>query len=416
MSNSDTIRQSLSLNPTWSSSQSIFEELNFNIKSSLPSFTLTANERSARFDVRFLQETIGHHMMAVDMAKLSVDKAVNQDLRDLSQNIITTQSQEIETMQSWLKDWYGLSYEPEMKPGDQRMLDQMAKLNGADFEIDFMQEMTDHHKSMLSDAVPCVSRAGHTELSDLCQNIAKTQSSEINQMQTWLSERYGITDDNSIMGMSISGTTDYRNNYSNNYGQIVNGGFENGDFTGWSATGKAMLETSNFGSEPSEGKYYAALSTQFDTVPSYDIESFLNLPYGSLKSLGNGNIDEGSAMKTSFTAKAGDVLSFDWNFMTNEKDSTLAGDNKDFGFITLNSLPYNATDTSSSLQTSLTPFSDETGFKTLSIEIPFTGTYTLGLGVVNLGDPIYDSAFAIDNVKLLSVYDQNSISKMTSNT
>ncbi len=258
MSNSDTTRQSLSLNPTWSNSQSIFNELNFNTRSSLPSFTLTPNQPSARFDVRFLQETIGHHMMAVDMARLSVEKAINPDLRDLSQNIITTQNQEIETMQSWLKDWYGLSYEPEMASGDRRMLDRMANLNGADFEIDFMQEMTNHHKTMLSDAVPCVSRAGHSELSDLCQNIAKSQSSEIDQMQTWLSERYGITSDNSMMGMGISGTTDYRNSYSND-GQISNGGFENGDLTGWSTTGKAMLETSDFGSEPSEGKYYAAL-------------------------------------------------------------------------------------------------------------------------------------------------------------
>lgn len=415
MSNSDTTRQSLSLNPTWSNSQSIFNELNYNTRSSLPSFTLTPNQPSARFDVRFLQETIGHHMMAVDMARLSVEKAINPDLRDLSQNIITTQNQEIETMQSWLKDWYGLSYEPEMAPGDQRMLDRMTNLNGADFEIHFMQEMTNHHKSMLSDAVPCVSRAGHTELSDLCQNIAKAQSSEIDQMQTWLSERYGITSDNSMMGMAIPGATNYTNSYNNNDGQISNGGFENGDFTGWSTTGKAMLETSDFSSEPSEGKYYAALSTQFDTVPGYDIESFLNLPYGSLKSLGKGNIDEGSAIKTSFTAKAGDVLSFDWNFMTDEKDSTLVGSNKDFGFITLNSLPYNAADTSSSFKTSLTPFSDETGFKTLSIEIPVTGTYTLGLGVVNVGDPIYDSAFAIDNVKLTSVYDQNEMSPMTPN-
>ncbi len=79
-------------------------------------------------------------------------------------------------------------------------------------------------------------------------------------------------------------------------------------------------------------------------------------------------------------------------------------------------LTYNAADTSSSFKTSLTPFSDETGFKTLSIEIPVTGTYTLGLGVVNVGDPIYDSAFAIDNVKLTSVYDQNEMSQMVSNT
>lgn len=126
MSNSDTSRQSLNLSPTWSNYRSIFNEPNLNTRPSLPSFTLTANEPSARFDVRFLQETIAHHMMAVDMAELSVEKAISPDLRELSQNIITSQTQEIETMQSWLKDWYGLCYEPQMKPGDMRMMDEMV--------------------------------------------------------------------------------------------------------------------------------------------------------------------------------------------------------------------------------------------------------------------------------------------------
>lgn len=346
--------------------------------------TLAPSESASRFDVRFMQETTGHHQMAVDMAQQCVQKAINADLRSLCQNIITSQNQEIETMQSWLQDWYGYSYTPQMKPGDMRMLEEMAMMNGAEYEIHFMRDMIDHHKSMLSDAVPCTNRAGHGELSGLCENIVASQSSEIAQMQQWLGERYGISDNMNDQPMS---------NPTNN-----NGGFETGNFTGWSTIGMAEIETADFGTEPSQGTYYAALSTMFDTVSASALESFLGLTPGSLNDLETGNIEEGSAIKQTFTANAGDVLTFDWNFMTNELESTLVGSNNDFAFFTLTSSPSKLADPSSSFMTSLTQFADETGFETFSAELPASGTYTLGFGVVNVGDPIFDSALAIDNV------------------
>ena len=332
------------------------------------------------------------------MAQLCVQKAINADLRSLCQDIITTQTQEKETMLSWLKDWYGLSYMPEMRPGDMRMLDEMAMMSGAEFEIDFMQEMTDHHKSMLSDAFPCTSRAGHGELAGLCQNIIAAQSSEISQFQEWLSERYGIS-----VGMSepVSNPA--------NSTTTINSSFETGDFTGWSKTGKADIETADFGTKPADGTHYAALSTMFDTVAGSDLESFLGLAPESLNALGNGKVEEGSAIKKTFTAKAGDVLTFDWNFMTNELESTLVGSNNDFAFFTLNPLLSKLADPSSSFVTSLTPFLNETGFKTFSTKIFTPGTYTLGFGVVNVGDPMFDSALAVDNVKLASVPEPTSV-------
>lgn len=58
--------------------------------------------------------------MAVEMAEICVDKAVHEELRSLCKNINATQSQEIETMQTWLADWYSVSYEPQMAAGKMR--------------------------------------------------------------------------------------------------------------------------------------------------------------------------------------------------------------------------------------------------------------------------------------------------------
>lgn len=125
--------------------------------------------------------------------------------------------------------------------------------------------------------------------------------------------------------------------------------------------------------------------------------------------MGNGKVEEGSAIKKTFTAKAGDVLTFDWNFMTNELESTLVGSNNDFAFFTLNPLLSKLADTSSTFVTSLTPFLNETGFKTFSTKISAPGTYTLGFGVVNVDDPMFDSALAVDNVTLASVPEPTSV-------
>ena len=45
---------------------------------------------------------------AVDMANLVPDRAAHQELKDLAQGIIQSQSGEITTMNAWLSSWYGL--------------------------------------------------------------------------------------------------------------------------------------------------------------------------------------------------------------------------------------------------------------------------------------------------------------------
>jgi uncharacterized protein (DUF305 family) len=194
------------------------------------------DESTTRFEVRYLQETIDHYTMAIEMAELAVDKAVNDDIRSLAQNIVETQTEERARMQSWLKDWYGFDYEPEMSIGEDRMVKEMSVLRGSEFEIEFMQQMTMHHMAGINDATSCTARAGHAELVDLCNNIASTQMREAEQMKEWLSDRYqtGV----GMIGVSPDADTD---------GSIDNGSFERGNFTGWSVIGHADIQTLDYG-------------------------------------------------------------------------------------------------------------------------------------------------------------------------
>lgn len=147
---------------------------------------------TAKFEIRFMQDMIDHHAMAVDMAEMCVMKAVHAELRAMCEEIIATQSQEIQQMQNWLEQWYGVSYQPQMKPGEMRMMERLASLSGAEFEVAFMQMMIRHHEQAIREAEQCLRRASHPELRTLCQNIIATQGAEIEQMQAWLCEWYDI--------------------------------------------------------------------------------------------------------------------------------------------------------------------------------------------------------------------------------
>ena len=149
------------------------------------------DKATAKFEVRFLTGMIDHHAMAIEMAEACLENAEHPELEAMCEQIIAAQSQEIETMQSWLADWYGIAYAPEMKPGEMRMIEKLASLSGADFEISFMEMMIRHHRMAIMEAERCLDRAGHGELRAMCGDIVAAQTAEIEQLQAWLCEWYG---------------------------------------------------------------------------------------------------------------------------------------------------------------------------------------------------------------------------------
>jgi uncharacterized protein (DUF305 family) len=57
------------------------------------------------FDKNFLAMMIAHHQGAIDMAKLADKNAKHQEVKDLSKDILSAQSKEIDMMQTWQIDW-----------------------------------------------------------------------------------------------------------------------------------------------------------------------------------------------------------------------------------------------------------------------------------------------------------------------
>lgn len=60
---------------------------------------------SAEFDQAFLSQMILHHEGALEMAALGLERASHEEIRLMSQDIISTQSKEIDAMKEWQSSW-----------------------------------------------------------------------------------------------------------------------------------------------------------------------------------------------------------------------------------------------------------------------------------------------------------------------
>ncbi len=207
---------------------------------------------------------------------------------------------------------------------------------------------------------------------------------------------------------------------------IQNGGFEAGNLSGWEAIGDVSVQTASLGTQPKQGSYQALLTTfhsMYDGHEPYEpalplsgndpvnfsvMESFLGLPYLFLGALskyrrpdpdqGIDGVTSGSAIKQQFEASAGSLLTVYYNFLTDGG----WGNANDFAFVSLIServlLGFIIAGVESPDRQSNTVLAKETGYRRFTLAIPFTGRYTLGIGVMEMLDEWTGSAICVDKV------------------
>lgn len=166
--------------------------------------------RVAKLEVAFMQGMIPHHRSAVAMAEMAVMKASRPELREAAQRMIDEQQVEIDQMTAYLRDWYGVE-PPEgtampqeamagfdmpvlmglVPPMEERMMALESK-TGADFDVEFMSAMAEHHSQAVIMAGAVLAAGHHEDLYTLAENVVISQGLEIRQMDEWLDQWYGV--------------------------------------------------------------------------------------------------------------------------------------------------------------------------------------------------------------------------------
>jgi len=102
------------------------------------------------------------------------------------------------------------------------------------------------------------------------------------------------------------------------------------------------------------------------------------------------------------TVSAGDVLSFDWNFVTSELSQSAIYN--DFSFFTINNTANFLGSRNDSPFNFVSPpagFDGQTDWANAIFTFTSAGTYQIGFGVFNVGDAGHNSALLLDNVQII---------------
>lgn len=144
----------------------------------------SANAPRSKAERAFLIDMVGHHAMAVSMAEIAREKATHQELKDLADDIIRTQTAESRRMRGWLKSWYDrrVAADP-MAHDDMRMLEEAS---GPALEVRFMTMMGVHHTQAIERAGAVRRSPLHRQVRGLTGDIIRAQQREIGQLQEWL--------------------------------------------------------------------------------------------------------------------------------------------------------------------------------------------------------------------------------------
>lgn len=62
-----------------------------------------------QFDLEFIRQMVVHHEMAIMMASMLEASTARPEMKELADNIITSQSREIRMMQTWYTAWAGIN-------------------------------------------------------------------------------------------------------------------------------------------------------------------------------------------------------------------------------------------------------------------------------------------------------------------
>lgn len=139
----------------------------------------------------FITGMIPHHQEAVESARAVLETTQRPEVRELAQDVIDTQSEEIATLKGWLAQWY-----PDAAEADYAsMMTDPARLNPNEADQAFLEGMIMHHQGAIDMAQSYLDAdfEKQTEVVGMAEAIVTVQDGEIEQMQGWLDEWYGDT-------------------------------------------------------------------------------------------------------------------------------------------------------------------------------------------------------------------------------
>lgn len=185
---------------------------------------------TAEFEVNYLKFIINHHYSALRITELAAgtdatrDAAISPDegtspspefaptdpkatlpqIKSLARRNNRMQREEILEAQRFLRDWYGVEYQPQIGPANQRRIQLLENAQpGDEFNHLFLEVFSRHHFIASARSLQCAAgyELEHHDLERYCRGIIMSQLNDIDAMRMLLCKNYGICDYQPLKGL-----------------------------------------------------------------------------------------------------------------------------------------------------------------------------------------------------------------------
>ncbi|MCP9496916.1 MAG: DUF305 domain-containing protein [Pyrinomonadaceae bacterium MAG19_C2-C3] len=183
-----------------------------------------------QFEINYLKFIADHHFAALRMTELAAGtdhvrddeispaegtspspntqptpaKATLDMIKSLARRANRTQREEILTAQRFLREWYGINYQPRISPINRVRIEILERAQAGDeFNHFFLEVFSRHHYTALTSSLDCqvASELRHDALERYCRGIVNGQLNQIAEMRNILCDRYQICDYQPLRGI-----------------------------------------------------------------------------------------------------------------------------------------------------------------------------------------------------------------------
>lgn len=143
-------------------------------------------------DVMFLQMMVAHHGQGLEMVRLAGEHARRAEIRTLAKAIDVTQTDEVELMTGWLKQWQApttVDHAPSahadhggLPATGEVEIAALRKVRGAAFETAFLNLFVAHQHNAVEMAQLEIRQGGNAEAKAFAERVRASRADQIQQL------------------------------------------------------------------------------------------------------------------------------------------------------------------------------------------------------------------------------------------
>jgi uncharacterized protein (DUF305 family) len=185
---------------------------------------------TAQFEINYLKFIIDHHYSALRITELAAGtdatrnavispsegtspsptfpattaKAALDEIKSMARRANRMQREEILEAQGFLRDWYGIEYQPKIRPINRLQIELLEHSPaGEQFNHYWLETFSRHHYLAMTRTLECLtsSELRHKALERYCRGILNGQLAEIDAMRELLCRNFSICDYQPLVGL-----------------------------------------------------------------------------------------------------------------------------------------------------------------------------------------------------------------------